>query len=243
MSVDIRYKDRWTTNLSLVWITEKCVCFSIIATQGAGNKELSYSAAVSLLCEHREIISRWTLVLTQYEFFCHNKTSYNSFNISPLVHFFWFMWRCCYPCALRISLLTLVGGCEVQGPTEPWGEAGGPPPFQRTVSSQWFPAFSCLLDHTINFTTHRNSSERLQKSNPSFLTFPRRASSTDKHIPPQTEDLALPWSSWWPKLVLAMHTQVMRRAAANKETWEPWRTNLNHSLHAQPETAMEAMYI
>lgn len=50
-------------NIDNRWITQKFGCFSISATQGAGNKELSSSAAISLLCEHREIIGRRTLVI------------------------------------------------------------------------------------------------------------------------------------------------------------------------------------
>lgn len=137
------------------------------------------------------------------------------------------MWRCCYLYSISISLLADNGrwllGQRTHRPVKRSRRTSHIFPFQRTVSSQWLPAFlwACWHIHIINFSTHKNSSERFQKSNPSLLTFSRRVGSTEKHIPPRSyhrvhnEDLALPWTLWWQNLLSVSNAHLGHEKTSN----------------------------
>lgn len=144
-------------------------------------------------------------------------------------------------------LLTVVGGCGVEGPTNPWSKAGGPHVFSSfrglCRASDPQPSVSLLAQFTSPTSQHteialKESRNLIHHSWP----FPEELAAQTRTAHLKVRIWLYPGAhnhrSWW---MLAVSTQVMRRPAT-KESREPWSTNLNHSLYAQSETAVEAIY-
>lgn len=188
------------------------------------------SACYFLPCELREVSSRWTPLLIHYVFFYHNRNSFNSIRTFHLGSFL--LTHVNKP---LLSLWGLSPTCwKVTGLRNYMEKQEHP---KTTIVTLWFPA--CYPNSPQQLWEVQEQLPERNQIQP-YWRFHRSQPEADKHVPPKSttnhwlEDLALLRTpeeglklqqASWPA---ANHG----KPATNEGIMQPWRNNLNNSLHA-----------